>query len=97
MARNAGLRSSPSPIGWRKRLISGTCDRFGKFSTFQPRFKVNNMLVDLYVVTYAVPDSPSKKMLRVVGGDLKSVIETVEKTIPSATVAGAPCPSGERV
>jgi hypothetical protein len=49
-----------------------------------------NPLVYLYVVTYAVTDSPSKKTLRVVAGDLKSVIETVEKTIPGATVVGAP-------
>jgi hypothetical protein len=41
-------------------------------------------------VTYAVPDSAAKKTLRVVAGDLKSVIETVEKTIPGATVVGAP-------
>ena len=48
------------------------------------------MFVYLYVVTYAVPDSTAKKTLRVVAGDLKSVIETVEKTIPGATVVGAP-------
>ena len=48
------------------------------------------MYVYHYVVTYTLPDSTGKKTLRVVAADLKSLIATVETSVPGAVVIGAP-------
>jgi hypothetical protein len=56
------------------------------------------MLVYLYVVTYAIPESPSQKTLHVAAGDLKSLIETVEKTVPRCHGGRRPSrPAGGRL
>jgi hypothetical protein len=48
------------------------------------------MYVYHYVVTYTFPDSTAKKTLRVIAADLKSLIATVEASVPDAVVIGAP-------
>lgn len=48
------------------------------------------MYVYHYVVTYTLPDSTAKKTLRVIAADLKSLIATVEASVPGAVVMGAP-------
>jgi hypothetical protein len=51
---------------------------------------MSNMYVYHYIVTYTLPDSDAKKSLRVIAADLKSLIATVEASVPGAVVIGAP-------
>ena len=79
--------------GWRKQLLSRMCSRFTKsaINSTQPQMEVNDMFVYLFQAVYTTAEEPAKKKaLRVVAGDLRSVIDAVERAVPGAIVVGAP-------
>ena len=79
---------------WQKRLIRGDCPRFvnptASVDNKEPQFKVNEMNVFSYSVTYTTPDNDRRLALGgIVATDLASAMAAVKKVLPDATVIDA--------